>query len=282
MKTLSILMRTLICAIVCSAFYACQKDTEPVPTSISTPTDASARKGAGNTYVLVPGAWHPVSVYNQVAAKLEKQGDHAILVELPGQGIDHTPLHEVTLQTHIDAVKKAVASASGKVILVGHSYGGVLISQVGEDMSEKIEKLVYIAAFMPSNGNSLFTYAMQDPNSIIVQNLVVDGLNAYLPSQFYQSAFYNTSKQQDINAVSPLLRSQSALTLITPVSLTDTYRNIPKTYITTLQDHGITPSTQKMMYSQFPETKILKMDTDHSPFMSKPQELIKLLTLEGN
>lgn len=123
-----------------------------------TPTHATTTSSpAKATYVLVPGAWQPASAWGGVAEQLRAHGHTAVAVELPGQGHDSTPLAEVTLASHVAAVCTAVDAQAGRVILVGHSYGGVVISQVGENRPAKIQELVYVAGFLPANGESLLT-----------------------------------------------------------------------------------------------------------------------------
>lgn len=95
------------------------------------------------TVVLVHGAWADGSSWNKVIPLLQSRGVNVVAVQLDLK----------TLKDDADIVSRAVAAQSGKVILVGHSYGGVVITQAGGD--PKVAGLVYVAAFAPGNGESI-------------------------------------------------------------------------------------------------------------------------------
>lgn len=236
------------------------------------------------TFVLVPGAWHPASCYSQLAFELGKSGYRVKTVELPGLGNDLTPVESVSLMSHVEAVEKVINATEGKVILVGHSYGGILISQVGERMPERIEKLVYLAAFMVESGQSLYDVAIGDTSSLVVQNLLIDGPLALLPSKDYVRAFYHTSLQEASPAIGlavkdlcAKLRPHPASTLVTPVLLTERYESLPKVYIKTSEDKAISLATQEKMLENHPGTLIFTLESDHSPFVTMPLTLSMML-----
>ena len=98
-------------------------------------------------YVLVHGAWEGSWAWEDVTSLLEKRGDKAIAVDLPGSYGNMQPVSETTLESYI----KTTTEAIGKVTLVAHSLGGATISQIAERMPEKIERLVYVASFLLKN-----------------------------------------------------------------------------------------------------------------------------------
>ncbi|MEO5892217.1 MAG: alpha/beta fold hydrolase, partial [Ferruginibacter sp.] len=95
------------------------------------------------TFVLIHGAWQGAWVWQNVKAQLESKGQHVIVVELPAHGDDTTAALNTSIDIYRDRVIAAVSEASGKVILVGHSMGGMVISAVAEKIPGQIEKLVY-------------------------------------------------------------------------------------------------------------------------------------------
>jgi alpha-beta hydrolase superfamily lysophospholipase len=243
------------------------------------------RQNPVNTYLLVHGAWHPEACWDLVKEKLEQKGHKVFTVQLPGLGNDNTPLETITLATHVNAVKQVLKKIPGKVILVGHSYGGVVISQTGQEMSEKIEKLVYLTAFMLQNGQSLADIALQDAQSVVTQNLVVAPPAVSVPSDKYVSAFYNQIEEnnngkteEEVNRIISMLKPHPFATMVTPVNLGPEYASLEKVYISCLKDHAITPSAQKSMYTLYPETTIHTMDADHSPFITRVNQLSNLLS----
>lgn len=89
----------------------------------------------------------------------------ANVIELPGPGKDQTPPYQLSLDAYRDKVIQAIHSTNGKVILVGHSMGGMVLTHVAEKIPSQIEKLVYIGAFLPTNGQSLLELTNSDPDS---------------------------------------------------------------------------------------------------------------------
>jgi pimeloyl-ACP methyl ester carboxylesterase len=229
------------------------------------------------TYVLVHGAWHPESSWNEVKCLLESTGNIVKTVQLQGLGNDDTPVETVTFQDHVNAVKNVVMSQSQPVILVGHSYGGAVVSQVGEDVPQKVKKLIYVNGFMPTDGETIGQWALADTASLVTQNLVIDGAVAYLTTENYGKALYNVALRGNPFMVRQA-RKIISQSLFAPLHLTSNYQNLEKVYISCLKDRAVTPGVQQSMYNRFPGVKLHFIKwADHSPFVSAPFELVDLL-----
>jgi pimeloyl-ACP methyl ester carboxylesterase len=233
-------------------------------------------------YVLVHGAWQAPYVWNSVKASLEKQGHKVTVIELPGHGSDQTSPGEITLDRYKEKVIDALSTIDGKVILVGHSLGGMIISSVAEAVPEKTEKLVYVAAYLPTTGQTLDGLAHTDPDSqlggegvLIFNNdgVTVDVKQDQIVSLFIQDG---TSEVQDL--VLKNYRSEPLIPFINPVSLTaENFGSVEKVFIKTLQDHVVSPSLQDRMITSGGVKSIYKINTGHSPFLSKPDSPTALL-----
>jgi len=114
------------------------------------------------TYVLIHGSWHGGWCWDKLASLLIRQGHSVIAPDLPGHGKDRTPIFKITLQSYVDLVCELLDSQTAPVCLVGHSRGGIVISQAAELRPKKIQKLVYLAAFMLRNGETMIQWARQD------------------------------------------------------------------------------------------------------------------------
>ena len=99
------------------------------------------------TFILIHGSWHSSWNWHKVVPILEKQGHNVLAIDLLGMGRDKTPIEEITLQLTVGQICKLIDKIEGKVILVGHSKNGIMISQAAEYRPEKVEKLIYLAAY---------------------------------------------------------------------------------------------------------------------------------------
>jgi pimeloyl-ACP methyl ester carboxylesterase len=93
------------------------------------------------TFILIHGSWHGSWNWHRVIPILEKQGHRAIAIDLPGMGRDKTPIAEVKMKSTVQKICTLIDGIEGKVILVGHSKNGIMISQAAEHRPDKIEKI---------------------------------------------------------------------------------------------------------------------------------------------
>jgi pimeloyl-ACP methyl ester carboxylesterase len=107
-----------------------------------------------STFILVHGAWQSSGTWDRLSPLLQKQGHEVITPTLRGLGTDESRLSaDITLHQHIEDVAKELAALQGAARLVGHSYAGMVISGAAEAHPEKVERLVYLDAFIPEDGH---------------------------------------------------------------------------------------------------------------------------------
>jgi pimeloyl-ACP methyl ester carboxylesterase len=232
------------------------------------------------TFLLVHGAWQAPYVWAGVKAQLEKQGAQVITVELPGHGADQTAPKDITLDAYRDKVLEALNKVNGKVILVGHSLGGMVVTEVAESAPDKIEKLVYLGAFLPVSGQSLLDLALTDTESQLNPALVpsTDQLTLGLVQDNITKIFIQDGSDTVKTQVLQNYRPEPAVPFTNKVTLTAArYGSVTKVYIKTLEDHAITPALQARMLSASGIKTILQISTGHSPFLSKPDSVSILL-----
>ena len=237
---------------------------------------------ASNEIVLVNGAWHGAWCWYRVTNILENSGYNVHPVELPGHGIDRNNPGGVDLQDYTNAVVSTLESLSSQAVLAGHSMGGIVISQAAEQLPAKVEKLVYISAFLPADGQTLQELADQDTGSLVPGNMGVNSprYEIYLTAGRAEliSMFYEYSPSMDVNLAETLLRTNPLVPFTQPVSITaENYGNIYKVYVKTAQDRALTPYIQEVMLANTPCDRTFVLDTDHSPFFSKPEELAAII-----
>lgn len=228
------------------------------------------------TFLLVHGAWHGAWCWEKVIPHLRKEGHEVKTIDLPGHGLDKTPVSNVTLNAYTSRVCESLDSCKGQVILVGHSMGGVVITQSGEYKPSKIEKLVYLTGFLLKNGQCLLDIANQDSEALVMRNAMLDEKTNSLSFRkgAVKEIFYSDCSDDDVHYAESLLVPQAIAPFQTQVITSEEkFGRIPRVYVECLNDRAITPGTQKKMYEASPCEKIISMKTSHSPFFSAPEEL---------
>jgi pimeloyl-ACP methyl ester carboxylesterase len=234
-----------------------------------------------STYVLVHGSWHGAWCWHKIIPLLEQAGHQAIAVDLPGHGRDWIDARDVSLQSYVESVCDILDAQPEPVILVGHSRGGIVVSQTAEHRPEKIRTLVYLAAFLIPNGEAMLPTALSDTESLIISNLVVNEEQGYhmLRAEAFREALYADCSEEDVALATALLTPEPNAPVATPLNLSDEkFGRVARVYIETLQDKGVTPALQKKMYTVTQCSKIISMETSHSPFLSAPEQLVSHLT----
>jgi len=227
-----------------------------------------------STYVLVHGAWQGEWAWELVKPKLESFGHKVVTLDLPGSGKDMTPSKDVTLDSYVDKVVDVINQQNEKVILVGHSMGGIVITQTAEYVPDKIDKLVYVCAALPKNGESLGGKSAGEKGPKFTVN--EHNMTAELLPQFIQETFFNaTEDEETVQAAIKKMRPQPLGPFQQEVKITDDkFGSLERIYIETTLDNAITIDFQRKMNSETPCNKIITMVADHEPFWSKPEELV--------
>jgi pimeloyl-ACP methyl ester carboxylesterase len=226
-------------------------------------------------YVLVHGAWHGSWCWDEVVRLLEAKGHTAEAPDLPGLGRDATPLPEISLRAHTDRVCAVLGARPEPAVLVGHSLGGIVITQAAEQCPERVRTLVYLAAFLPRDGESLLQLS-EAGGGMVGPNLVLsdDRRSATVRAEAIREAFYGDCSAVDAARATSLLVPEATAPMGTPVHTTaENFGRIPRDYIECLRDRAIPPPLQRQMYTTVPCREVISMDTSHSPFLSASQEL---------
>ncbi len=233
-----------------------------------------------SNFVLCHGAFSDESAWAYVTPILERAGAAVSLVTLPGHtDADTANAGRVTLADYVAAVEAKLDASGAPVILVGHSMGGVAITQTAEENAGKIAALVYLSAYLPENGKSLFDYS-QDPESKLGPNIKLDQEHGVgtITLETMQAAFFNDTPADLATAALKRLRPEPLQPFVTPVSTTaEHFGSLPRYYITTLHDRAVGPALQKAMYTAQPVEHVYTLETDHSSYFSQTNQLATAL-----
>lgn len=232
------------------------------------------------TYILIHGSWHSAWNWHKVTPLLEKAGHRVFAIDLPGMGRDKTPIEKVTMKGTVQKIVDLIDSIEGKVILVGHSKNGIMISQAAEYRPEKIEKLVYLAAYLVPNGKTQREYSIQDTGGWLKPYVTQHPETAShtLQPEIYKEGLYHDCDDDITELAKVLLGHEPVESGITPLELTaERWGSVPRVYIECTEDRAVTPYIQQKMYTETPCEKVYKMNTSHSPFFSQPKTLVDIL-----
>lgn len=228
------------------------------------------------TFILIHGSWHSAWNWHKVVPILEQHGHKAIAVDLPGMGRDKTPIKDVTLELSVEKICDIIDAHEEQVILVGHSKNGIVISQVAELRPQKIEKLIYLAAYLIPDGKTQAEYSALDVQGVLKPYVTrFPETNSHtLQPEIYKEGLYHDCEDEIYQMARVILSHESVQTGITPLQLTENnFGRVRRFYIACTQDKAVTPFIQQKMYTETPCERVYSMDTSHSPFFSKPAEL---------
>jgi pimeloyl-ACP methyl ester carboxylesterase len=238
-----------------------------------------------STYVLVHGAWLGAWCWDKVAQQLQRAGHKAVVVELPGHGQDQTPVSQVSLDGYVDAVARAIEQQQGRVILVGHSMAGLVISAVAERMPERIAALIYVAAYLLESGQSIVQASQAATDSAVGANMefAPDYSTVGIKSEAIREAFAADAGPGDFERLRQAFRPEPTGPFNTPLNVTpERFGRVPRRYIRTQQDRAVTPMLQEAMLAKVPCERVVSMNTSHTPFLTAPEELAEnLVTLSA-
>lgn len=232
------------------------------------------------TFILVHGSWHSAWNWHRLTPLLEQMGHKTIAIDLPGMGRDKTAIETITMQTSVDKICAVIDSVDEKVVLVGHSKNGVLISQAAEYRPGKIEKLVYLAAYLVPNGKTQREYSMQDTGGILKPfvDFHQSTNSTTLRPEIYKEGLYADCDDNIVELAKVILSNEPFPSAVTPLQLTgEKFGSIPRYYIECTEDKAVTSFIQQKMYTETACKKIYRMQTSHSPFFSRPKELSSIL-----
>jgi pimeloyl-ACP methyl ester carboxylesterase len=232
-----------------------------------------------STFLLIHGAWHGAWCWHKLVPRLEKFGHTVIAPDLPSLGRDRTPVKRVSLTTWRESVCRIVDSAPEPVFLVGHSRGGIVISEVAEHRPERVRTLVYLSAFLLRDGECLFDLASH-PESLVPPNMVMsdDKSSSMVRDDALREVFYGECSDDDVALARLCLQPEPTVPLATPVRITAAnYGTVPRVYVECARDRAMPLVMQRQMQAASPCRQVLSIDTDHSPFFSRPDELARAL-----
>ncbi|MGO1079076.1 alpha/beta fold hydrolase [Inquilinus sp. CA228] len=207
------------------------------------------------TIVLVHGGFVDGSGWEGVYRLLKKDGFEVSIVQNP----------TLSLADDVAVTRRAIAAAAGDVVLVGHSYGGVVVTEAGND--PKVSSLVYIAAFAPDRGESVSSLIANPPAGAPVPPILPpqDGYLFLDKARF--AASFATDVRPDLASFMADSQVPWAVEALTGAVSEPAWRSKPSWYLVATDDRMIPPDAQRMMASRI-EARVTEAPGSHAVYVS--------------
>jgi pimeloyl-ACP methyl ester carboxylesterase len=230
-------------------------------------------------FVLVHGAFVGGWIWGPLAERLEELGHTTVAPDLPGAGEDRTPPEEVTLGAYAGRICDLL-DADEQSILVANSMGGMVISEAAARLPDRVKCLVYVAAFLPGDGQSLvdLTSLPEGADDLVQRTVIVQGEPPVgtLPQSTCEASNADCSPEVSDWAVRKT-GSQPFAPLTEPVSLNPDFDRIPRTYVLCTADLIVPPGLQRRMVRDRQLNDVVELDSGHHPQLSRIDELAHIL-----
>ncbi|MBX9884411.1 MAG: alpha/beta fold hydrolase [Novosphingobium sp.] len=237
-------------------------------------------------FVLIHGSWHGGWCFDPVAELLRARGHTVAAPTLPAMGGTAADMAAITLADwglfaaqHCRALKAELGGAP--VVLAGHSRGGLVVSTAAERDPAAIDALVYICAMMLPSGASRAEFkAMEEPNPAFdaIISKVHDGVATVVDPARAGPVFAQLSPPERVAGVLPRLVAEPHAPRAEVLHLTaERWGSLPRTYVECTENRTIPISSQRRMQAMSPGARVVTLDADHSPYLSRPAALADAL-----
>ena len=214
--------------------------------------------------VLIHGAFSTSQAWNPVAQILEENGFTVTRAELP----------LTSLEADVEAAKEALASGTGPAVLVGHSWGGVVMGEVGADAA--VTSLVYVAAFAPDRGESLAALSKQGTPSEGSAAMRPDEKGRlYIDEEKFAEVFAADLPLDEARSMGKAQRPLAYASIATP-SQVAAWNVKPSHYVVSMADKVIKPEVQ-MFFADRMGAKVTSVDASHVAHLSHPETVAKVI-----
>ncbi|WP_329204151.1 alpha/beta hydrolase [Streptomyces sp. NBC_00683] len=235
------------------------------------------------TYVLVHGAWHDGQSWNRVAPLLTAQGHRVFTPSLAGHGDKaHLLSPEIGLATHTDDIVSLIlANDLDDIVLVGHSYAGMVISSVANQVPARISRLLYLDAMVPTHGENAI-------DVMPLTQVMIDGAAGSaepwrippLPEFPAPHGLFGVTEPADIAWLRTTLTDESVLCFQQPAEMDNPAQaSIPRVHILCIgnEPEDVTRRPIPKVQPNGEPSRVHKLDTGHDAMITKPAELSALL-----
>ena len=238
---------------------------------------AGIESDAAPVVVLVHGAWHGAWCWDRLLPELTALGYDAVAVDLPGH---EAPSGARDLHADADCVRERLRATGRPVLLVGHSYGGMVISDAGAD--DNVVGLVYLAAFLPAALQSFLEAGPLQPRPegadqgllLGCVRIADDGASIVVEGEDVAAALYGDCDEHTQRWALSQLGPQPLATFEQPTRHL-AWQDKPTTYVVCTEDRALPAWHQRAMATH--ADRVVELGASHSPFLSMPAALAAVI-----
>lgn len=233
-------------------------------------------------FVIIPGAWESAWGYNRVCSLLEAEGHKTYPLDMPGHGQDKTPPLGMSLNSYVEKVCKEIEKIGEPVILMAHSMGGAVMTEVASKIPNSLKCIVYLASFILQDGETIY-----DKQEVSTQYFIdhpefgtysTDNWDTSLcTEEAWKRGGYNTCTDEECHESYLHISAEKLEVFETPVHRSAAFESVPRYYIHTLQDVAIPMERQRKMVEHSPCKKVYSIDACHAVYMSNPKKVADTL-----
>lgn len=239
----------------------------------------------GANLVLIHGAWAASWVWAELRPLLERQGVKTLALDLPGTAANPANTDELSLEACVRYVEQRCAELSGPLFLVGHSGGGVIATQVAEQLHMRLSGVIYIAGMMLPSGLG-FAQLCADLSPC---EPTASGIGPFLQWNAEHSAsrvppaaacriFLHDLPVAQARVLAERLDWQPEATRSLVAQWTaDRFGRLPRLYVEARQDRSVVLAAQRRMQALVPGAEVASLDCGHVPQASAPSALAEAL-----
>lgn len=222
------------------------------------------------TIVLIHGAWADASCWQEVIPFLQKSGHKVVAAQLP----------LANFAEDVSFARRVIEGQKGLVVVVGHSYGGAVITEAATD-NANVKALVFIAAFSPDVGESLGSlqagYAHMPIGDAIVP--AAAGFLYLDPAKFHSVMAHDLPESQAA-VLAAVQKPLFGASFVTPIKEA-AWRTIPSWFLISTADRAIHPN-QQLFGAERMGARITEISASHLSMLSKPKEVVEIIEAAAN
>ena len=218
------------------------------------------------TVVLVHAAWADASSWNKVITPLQRHGMPVVAVQIP----------LTSLSDDVETLRRTLKRVSGPVVLVGHSYGGAVITAAGSG-NPQVKALVYIAAMAPDEGESVGQLLHRAARHARAPALVPDeDAFLWMPAKGFADAVAHESSADDALLMAAIQKPIAIKCVEEPMTK-PAWKEKPSWFLLAEHDRMIAPETQRFMACRT-GGHVHEAEVDHTPLASAPDQVVAIIT----